>query len=173
MMMKNEDSSVMRSGAYFKDPGNMQPLTGKEPRVIECRITEDGKFVWPQVRFSNGTVGKIVYSLYTVEEKAIYKQYRSQGIKREKPVIKQAVVKETIDNNEIDTVQQYHEPNYEDSVASATTLAYIKNCDRHIGVLIFDGNIYDNITATGSKQYMPVPRSLIPKEDRERLNIPC
>lgn len=170
--MKNEDREVMRSGAYFKDPGNMQPLTGKEPRVIECRLTEDGKFVWPQIRFSNGTVGKIVYSLYTAEEKAIYKQYRSKGIKREKPVVKQAIVKESINDKEVDTVQQYHEPNYDDSVASMTTLAYIKNCDTHVGVLILDGHIYDNITAKGSRQCMPVPRSLIPKEDRERLNIP-
>lgn len=40
-----DDPETMRSGAYFKDPGNKQDLTGKEPREVICCLSDTGKFI--------------------------------------------------------------------------------------------------------------------------------
>ena len=169
-----DDPETMKGGAYFKDPGNKQNLTGEEPREIACCITDTGKFVWPQIKFSNVLSGKIVYSLWTADEKAIYKQYRSGGTKREKkekPVIKQVTVTEQTEESTHSQVEHYKEPDYDNSVASENTLAYIKNCDEHLGVWFIDGIIHDLLSTKGSNSYRAIPRCIIPAEDRRRFNI--
>ena len=165
------DNDFTKGGAYFKDPGTLQLLTGNEPREVECHLTGDGKFVWPQIKLSNGTVGKLVYSLWTAEEKATYKQYRAKGPSAKKE--KSAVRKESIITDTSDTEEpvKAKEPNYTGSTASGKMLAYIRNCDKVLGTWNMDGTIHDLLTIEGSNSYMPVPRCLIPKEDRIRLNI--
>lgn len=166
--MASFDPAVANSNGYFKDPGTRQDLTGNEPRVIKCSIDDSGKLIWPQVQFSDGSVGKIVYKLWTAEEKAIYKQYRENGKQKTKPVQKETV---TIQTDQEPPEPVAHEPNYNGSVASGRMLAYIRNCDRVIGTWNMDGTIHDLLTVEGSRSYMPVPRCLIPKEDRVRLGI--
>lgn len=157
------NSDCTKSGAYFKDPGTLQLLTGNEPREVECRLTDEGKFVWPQIKLSDGTLGKIVSSLWTAEEKAIYKQYRAKG-----PSVKKE--RKPVEHKESE-VAPVKEPNYEGSVASGKLLAFIRNCDKVIGVWNWDGMLWDLLTVEGSRSYTPVARCLIPKEDRIRLNI--
>lgn len=167
------DPEVANSGGFFKDPKTKVDLTGQEKRVIQCSIDNTGKFVWPQVQFSDGSVGKIVYKLWTNEEKAIYKQYRANGkvrIKPEKPAIKQVKVTEQTDEGTHSHVEAYKEPSGE-SVPAGSTLSYIKKCDEHLGVWIFEGVLYDLLSVKGSHSYMPIPRSLIPKEERVRFRI--
>lgn len=162
------DPEVANSNGYFKDPATKQLLTGNEKRVIQCAIEDSGKLIWPQVQFSDGSVGKIVYKLWTAEEKAIYRQYRELGKQRIKPVpVKQEppavpVIKEELIQPQVKVGE---------GVASANMLAYIRNCDTHMGVWIMDGIIHDLLTVKGSKSYAPIARCLIPKEDRERLGI--
>lgn len=171
--MASFDPAVANSNGYFKDPGTRQDLTGNEPRVIKCSIDNTGKLIWPQVQFSDGSVGKIVYKLWTAEEKAIYKQYRENGKQKIKPAIQKPVANTIVheESKSAETSVPVHEPNYSGSVASGNMLAYIRNCDKVIGVWNWDGIVHDLLTVEGSNSYMPVPRCLIPKEDRARLGI--
>lgn len=171
------DPEVANSNGYFKDPATKQLLTGNEKRVIQCAIEDSGKLIWPQVQFSDGSVGKIVYKLWTAEEKAIYRQYRELGKQRIKPVpVKQEpptapVIKEEHTVPVIKEELTQPQVKVGEGVASANMLAYIRNCDTHMGVWIMDGIIHDLLTVKGSKSYAPIARCLIPKEDRERLGI--
>lgn len=168
--MTSFDPAVANSNGYFKDPGTRQDLTGNEPRVIKCSIDDTGKLIWPQVQFSDGSVGKIVYKLWTAEEKAIYKQYRENGKQKIKPAVQKPVAG-TIVHEESKPEAPVKEINYEGSVPSGKMLAYIRNCDKVIGVWNWDGMLWDLLTVEGSRSYMPVARCLIPKEDRIRLGI--
>ena len=171
--MANFDPEVANSSGFFKDPKTKADLTGQEKRVIQCSIDDTGKFIWPQVQFSDGSVGKIVYKLWTNEEKAIYKQYRANGkvrIKPEKPIDKHIEVTEQTDEGTHPHVEVYKEPSGESTPASST-LDYIKKCNEHLGIWIFEGVLYDLLSVKGSRNYTPIPRSLIPKEERERLRI--
>ena len=162
-----KDSDCMKSGAYYKDPGTKELLTGREERAIQCCISDEGKFIWPQVKFSNGSSGKILYSLWTAEEKEIYKQYRSGGTaKKQQVVVKPAEQQVRI------TVHQYEGAAHsQESVPSGNTLEYISKCNEHLGVWIFENQLYDLLTIKGTNAYVPVPRALIPSADRERLQI--
>ena len=182
----HKDSDCMKSGAYYKDPGTKELLTGREERAIQCCISDEGKFIWPQVKFSNGSSGKILYSLWTTEEKEIYKQYRSGGtaIKQQvvvkpaeqqqvvvKPAEQQVVVKPAEQQVRI-TVHQYEGAAHsQESVPSGNTLKYISKCNEHLGVWIFENQLYDLLTIKGTNAYVPVPRALIPSAARERLQI--
>jgi hypothetical protein len=168
--MASFDPTVANSNGYFKDPGTRQDLTGNEPRVIKCSIDDTGKLIWPQVQFSDGSVGKIVYKLWTAEEKAIYKQYRENGKQKIKPAVQKPVA-DTVVHEESKPEAPVKEINYEGSVPSGKMLAYIRNCDKVIGVWNWDGMLWDLLTVEGSRSYMPVARCLIPKEDRIRLGI--
>lgn len=162
-----KDSDCIKSGAYYKDPGTKELLTGREERAIQCCISDEGKFIWPQVKFSNGSSGKILYSLWTTEEKEIYKQYRSGGTaKKQQVVVKPAEQQVRI------TVHQYEGAAHsQESVPSGNTLEYISKCNEHLGVWIFENQLYDLLTIKGTNAYVPVPRTLIPPADRERLQI--
>ena len=171
--MANFDPEVANSNGFFKDPKTKVDLTGKEKRVIQCSIDDTGKLIWPQVQFSDGSVGKIVYKLWTNEEKAIYKQYRANGkarIKPEKSVAKHAEVTEQTDSGTHPHVEVYEKPSGE-STPAGSTLDYIKKCNEHLGVWLFEGIIYDLLSVKGSRNYTPIPRSLIPKEERIRFRI--
>ena len=171
------DLEVANSNGYFKDPATKQLLTGNEKRVIRCAIEDSGKLIWPQVQFSDGSIGKIVYKLWTAEEKAIYRQYRELGKQRIKPVpVKQEppVVPAIKEEHNVPIIKEeltQLQVKVGEGVASANMLAYIRNCDTHMGVWIMDGIIHDLLTVKGSKSYAPIARCLIPKEDRERLGI--
>ena len=167
--MAKFDPAVANSNGYFKDPGTRQDLTGNEPRVIKCSIDDSGKLIWPQVQFSDGSVGKIVYKLWTAEEKAIYKQYRENG--KTKPAVSKPVTSTStsVPVHEESKPAQFIETS--GSVTSGNMLAYIRNCDKCIGVWNMDNVLHDLLTISGTNSYMPVPRPLIPKEDRMRLGI--
>lgn len=172
----NYDPSVANSNGYFKDPVTKQDLTGNEPRVVQCAIEDSGKLIWPQVKFSDGSVGKIVYKLWTAEEKAIYKQYRSLSKQKVPPTKKEPAHSQMEEKPSIQTEEvMLHDAMYEKcskgSVASGAMLAYIKSCNEHLGVWEYDGITHDLLSVKGSNKYMPVPRVLIPKEDIERLGI--
>lgn len=164
-----KDLDCIKSGAYYKDPGTKELLTGHEERAIKCCISEAGKFIWPQVKFSNGSTGKILYSLWTSEEKEIYKQYRSGGAAKSAPPEQQI----TQEVHEKPVVHQYEAAHsqVDESIASGNTLEYISKCNEHLGVWIFENKIYDLLTVKGTSAYVPVPRALIPPSARERLNI--
>jgi hypothetical protein len=162
------DPEVANSNGFFKDPKTKLDLTGNEKRVIKCSIDDNGKLIWPQVQFSDGSVGKIVYKLWTAEEKAIYKQYRANGKQRIKPApIKQVNTEHVVTHSQVEN----YKVSTSGSAISGNMLAYIRNCDVHLGVWIWDGTIYDLLSVKDSNSYKPVPRSIIPKEDKERLNI--
>lgn len=165
-----KDSDCIKSGAYYKDPGTKELLTGHEERAVQCCISEAGKFIWPQVKFSNGSAGKILYSLWTPEEKEIYKQYRSGGA-----VKKQQAAVKPIEMNEQPvkvTVHQYEgAARSQVSVPSGNTLEYISKCNEHLGVWIFENQVYDLLAVKGTSSYMPVPRTLISAADMQRLKI--
>lgn len=170
--MASYDSSVANSSGYFRDPATKQLLTGEEPRVIQCAISDTGKFIWPQIMFSNGEVGKIVYKIWTDEEKAIYKKYRTgsdappkpakpkpEKVEAAKPASTRCFMEDT-----------YHDP-ANDSVLSGTTLDYITKCNEYHGKWVFEGVLYDAIGIAGSNKWTPIARSLIPAEHKQRLGI--
>lgn len=156
-------AEVKNSNGYYADPVTLQPLSPETDRVVKCELV-NGKFIWPQVKFSNGSTGKIVYSLFTAEEKQLYKMYRAGGSTRKvsKPVEKQLPVTQHIDTVAI---------SQNDVATSADTLAYIKACDITIGTWFMDNTPHDLLTYSGSRSYRAIPRCLIPIEDRKRLNI--
>lgn len=170
-----KDTDCIKSGAYYKDPGTKELLTGHEERAVQCCISEAGKFIWPQVKFSNGSTGKILYSLWTSEEKEIYKQYRSGGASKvaaaKQQVHTELAVKQLIQEKPF--VHQYGAAHYQvdESIASGNTLEYINKCNEHLGTWIFENKIYDLLTIKGTNAYIPIPRALIPLSARERLHI--
>ena len=167
--MPSFDPTVANSNGFFKDPVTKKDLTGNEERVIACTIDNTGKLIWPQVKFSDGSVGKIVYKLWTPAEKAIYKLYREQGKQHSRPIqTKQPVPHETSNVSPLKTT--FSVPS-SDSIATPNLLAYIRNCDQHLGVWFLHGIIHDLLSIKGDKYYTVIARSLIPKEDRERLHI--
>ena len=171
-------SEYKNSNGYFKDPVTLADLSPATPRVIACSIDETGKFIWPQVKVSNGDIVKIVYKLFTQEEKDLYKQYRSKDGQRAPRAIKPkpAPVQQVAISEEDAADVALHDVLYKEcsaeSVASGKMLAYIKICNENLGVWIFENITHYLLSVKGSNQYMPVPLSLIPMEDRERLGIP-
>ena len=165
-----KDSDCIKSGAYYKDPGTKELLTGREERAVQCRISDEGKFIWPQVKFSNGSAGKILYSLWTPEEKEIYKQYRSGGTARKQQPAAQSAIE--AEQSVKVVVHQYEGAAHsQESVPSGNTLEYISKCNKHLGVWIFENQLYDLLTIKGTNAYVPVPRALISLAARERLHI--
>lgn len=163
----NPDCQIA-GGMYFRDPVTMQDLTVGTPRTLSPAIDDTGPFRWPTVKSSDGRDIKIVFRLFTDYEKACYKAYRQRGKAKavEKPAhIKEEAVKGT--HPQVETCVRVSG----ESVPSAVTLAYVRNCDMYLGVWIFEDQVYDLLTVKGSRGYMPVHRSLIPEEDRERLGI--
>lgn len=163
------DSEVANSNGFFKDPATRQDLTGNERRVVECSIDDNGKLIWPQVQFSDGSVGKIVFRLWTAEEKTVYKRYRQLGKERAPKAVEPV---QEGGHPQVDETDEDIEYGQGGSVPAASTLEYIKSCDWHLGVWMFDGITFDLLGKKNARSYMPVARSVIPMEERRRLNIP-
>ena len=156
-------------GMYFKDPVTMRDLAVDTPRTSSPAIDDTGPFRWPTVKASDGRDIKIVFRLFTDHEKACYKAYRQRGKETKQQV---PVHKDSTAGTHPQVEEQVPTIKLSDcSVVSGNTLAYIRNCDEHLGVWIYEGILYDMLSVKGSRGYMPVARSLIPKEDRERLGI--
>lgn len=169
---------VQNSSGYFKDPITKEDLTGLESRVIECSITDEGKLIWPQIKFSDGTTGKIVYRLWTAEEKKIYKEYRALGKQRPKKekqtVVKRVKVKEEVTHSQVtdDKIIIEREIDYNGSIASAGTMKQIKESNYYLGSMLFDNIVFDKLSKNGATGTIYcIPRNIIPKEDRIRLGI--
>ena len=163
------------SNGYFKDPVTFEDLSAAMPRVVECSIDGTGKFIWPQVKFSDGSQGKIVYKYFTEEEKDTYKKYRLLG--KDKQALRQEAVKVS-EPVHVSTVNSDGESKVvhtfkvsTSSVVSGTTLDYIRRCDKSMGVWQWDGVLYDLLSEAGGNKYIPVARSLIPMSERQRLNL--
>lgn len=160
---------VANSNGFFKDPVTKQDLTGNEPRVVKCEIDDHGKLIWPQVKFSDGSCGKIVYKLWTQEEKQLYKIYREGSKARTHSQVKEETQEEEAKEEHPVIVR---EKCYIPDTAAQSTLDYIKACDKSYGVWLFDSITYDLLGSSKSHSYVPIPRSLIPAADRLRLRIP-
>lgn len=184
------DPEVANSNGFFKDPGTRQPLTGAEERVVKCELLPNGKLVWPQVRFSDGTQGKIVFKLWTAEEKETYKRYRNVG--KSEPVHKAAaepvlveplrvagavqaaqpeVTEEWTDSRVLSGELTHPQVDYANSTPSASTLRCIAECDEWLGPWEFDGTLYEQLRKKGDRAINFVPRCLIPEKDRRRLGM--
>ena len=165
---------VKNSSGYFKDPVTFEDLSADMPREVVCSVTDEGKFIWPQVRVSDGSLVKIVYKYFTDEEKQLYKEYRSHDGKRtvtrtkkqrsfnlsteEKPV------EQTSDEPAIDEVVYD-----EDAAASQKALALIACCDRILGCSKVSNVTYALLTCNGSNKTYYVPRALISNDEMYRL----
>lgn len=164
------DPAYGNSSGYFRDPTNGEDLTVDTPRVIQCEL-KDGKFVWPQVAASDGSMLlKIVYKLFTDEEKELYKQYRgrsSSGEPRPKrePREPKAKVEKQVVNDEPVEVVKYDEQ----SAMSADTAEIIASCDQCIGCSQIAGLTYALLSRRGSNKVYHIPRAVIPDSDFARL----
>ena len=162
-------------GTYFKDPSSGADLSPATERVKKCELTAEGKFIWPRVLVNGGEEVKIAFRLFTSEEKQIYKQYRNRG----KEIHGAHSHVESAHNN-VEEGETHTKPAYAQkpslpvlgSAPAGSTLAWIRNCDKVYGVWLFDNVTYDLLGMEGYSGYQPIARSLIPREDRERLNIP-
>lgn len=165
------------SNGYFKDPLTGDWLTGLEPRSVAISITDTGSLVWPEVKISDGSSVKIVYKLWTDEEKQIYKQYRSTP-KKHKPTVSKTVKKgddypvkpvgATL--MDYDAGEVYHcEYDYE-AAASANAKQLIDSCEELLDVVQIAGLTYARMLKIGDrKKIYCVPRALITDEQMRRL----
>lgn len=151
------DTSVANSNGYFKDPVTKQDLSASMPRVIKAVIEDSGKFIWPQVQVSNGTVVKIVYKYFTEEEKQIYKQYRALG--KSKVHVSVPVVKEQVVN--VSSSKGHSQVRYDTEAAcSAPSAALIKECEM-IGTEQIAGLTYAKLIKGNPNKIYYVPRALV------------
>lgn len=159
-------------GTYFKDPGSGADLSSATERVKKCELTSEGKFIWPRVIVNGGEEVKIAFRLFTDGEKQIYKQYRNRG--KEIQGAHSHVESAHLNVEEGKADIQVTKPSLPvlGSAPAGSTLAWIRNCDKVYGVWLFDNVTYDLLGMEGYSGYQPIARSLIPREDRERLNIP-
>lgn len=154
------DPKYGNSSGYFRDPTNDQDFSVSTPRIIPCEL-KDGKFVWPQVALSDGSaLVKIVYKLFTEEEKDLYKQYRgrsSSGEPKVKPT-KQEVQEqpERVEQN-LEVIKFDSE-----SVMSSSMLDVIEKCDTLIGVTQIAGLTYVLLCERSNlNKVYHIPRGLI------------
>lgn len=163
------DPAYGNSSGYFRDPSNGEELSVDTPRVIQCEL-KDGKFIWPQVAAADGSqLLKIVYKLFTDEEKDLYKQYRGRSSsgeprpRKEKPVKVEKSEEQTTD--EPIQVVKYSE----ESAAGSDSKEIIAKCDRCLGVSQIAGITYALLSKYGSNVVYHVPRSCIPDSEYTRL----
>lgn len=167
---------VKNSSGYFKDPATFEDLSSDMPREVVCSVTEEGKFIWPQVRVSDGSLVKIVYKYFTDEEKQLYKEYRSHDGKRTVTRTKKqksfnlsttSKADEPVNNP---TDEPTDEIIYDtDAATSARALALIASCDRIIGCVQVAGLTYALLQCNGSNKTYYVPRALINNDEMYRL----
>lgn len=181
------DPRFGNSSGYFKDPTNGQDFSVDTPRIVPCEL-KDGKFVWPRVATSDGSeLLKIVFKLFTDEEKALYNQYRGRSpsterkprqVKQVDKVDKIDKIDETADLPNVEEQVLKEEPELKvikfdpESVPSQKDKEIIAKCNRVIGASFICGIHYALLTDNPeNKNYVyHVPRQLIPDSDWERLN---
>lgn len=175
-MVKVFDSRWQTSeGTYFKDPCSGADLSPATERTKKCELTAEGKFIWPRVLVNGGEEVKIAFRLFTNEEKQIYRQYRNRGKEIHEAHSHVESVHINVEEDKVQAKPAYvPKPSLPvlGSAPAGSTLAWIRNCDKVYGVWIFDNVTYDLLGMEGYSGYQPIARSLIPREDRERLNIP-
>lgn len=133
------DPEVANSSGYFKDPVTKENLSPDTPRVVRCEF-KDGKFTWPMVLASDCTqLLRIVYRLFTDEEKDLYRAYRGREV-RERP--------EPVPVTE-DTVEE-----------DAGSL--LAKCDSAYGTAIVGGVMYGLVGRRDGGEVHAVPRAEIP-----------
>lgn len=175
------------SSGYFADPYTEQPLSVDMERCVPCTF-DNGKFTWPMVLLSNGDPVKIVYKLFTEEEKALYKAYRGRDtgvskprVKKEKPV----KLTSNVVHVEPDIVVRYNEEGKQTNAASFNssgkvtfdneaavsvgTLAVLAAADYIIGVSQIGGVTYALVGSHSNNRVHHIPRAVIPDAEFERL----
>ena len=159
---------VKNSSGYFKDPKTFEDFTPDTPRIIPCKL-ENGKFQWPMVATSDANLVKIVYKLFTDEEKLLYKQYR--GYDTSKPLRKRG--NGNTANVQRSSVIQSSEPyDVEDMSYHAIaqgTADLVDKCERLIGTQFCSGITYALLKVKNSNVVYWVPYALIEEHDKLRL----
>ena len=170
------DPRFGNSSGYFKDPISGEDLSVDTPRVVPCKF-ENGKFTWPMVMRSDGEEFlKIVYKLFTDEEKSLYKAYRgrpdtdeSKPRKPKSPSGSKPEQHESVTHLE-DTDQEITVTKYNPTdVATPETLLLIAECDTMYGISNIGGLMYAMIGKLGEGTIHHIPRSLIPDDDFDRI----
>lgn len=160
---------VKNNEGYFKDPYTFEDFSSSTPRINQCHVTDEGKFVWPRIRLSDGSEAKIVFRFFTAEEKAIYKEYRQHDGKRKasrKPKQEQQTVVTESKSTE-------HKPaDYSGCAASKYSQDTIAKSDRIIGVSNICGVMYALCTVSGTNQIAYIPRASITDEQMYKLCNP-
>lgn len=157
------------SSGYFKDPLTFEDLSVDTPRIVPCNL-ENGKFTWPMVMRSDGEEPlKIVYKLFTEEEKALYKAYRGRdtaGHSQVKPKKQKTI---TV-NKVIEAVP------IEDKVVQRPALAtsektkqIIESCDQYLGCLQTNGVYYGMLSRKNDRTTYVVPLDCISQAEMSRL----
>lgn len=170
------DPRFGNSSGYFKDPITGDDLTIDMPRAVPCSF-ENGKFQWPMVLRSDGEEFlKIVYRLFTDEEKALYKAYRGRPDTGESKPRKprspsgSKQEQETVEQHLEDTDQEITVTKYNPTdVATPETLLLIAECDTMYGISNIGGLMYAMIGKLGEGTIYHIPRSLIPDDDFDRI----
>lgn len=72
---KPEVQVQSKSGEYYVIPETMEPITAKTPRSVAASF-KDGKFTYPKVKVSGKDV-RFVYSVWTEEERKLYREYKA------------------------------------------------------------------------------------------------
>ena len=162
---------VKNNEGYFKDPYTFEDFSSDTPRINQCQVTDEGKFVWPRIRLSDGSEAKIVFRFFTAEEKQIYKEYRSHDGKRKasrKP--KQETQSATTEPAEHKPVK--HEVDYSGCAASKYSEETVAKSDKILGVSNICGVLYALVTVSGTNQIAYIPRSSITDEQMYALCNP-
>ena len=129
------DKEVANSSGFFKDPVTKAQLTGREPRVVQCALSETGSLVWPQIKASDGSFIRLTYALWTDEEKQVYKKYRNK-----------------------DTAQSTHSQVVPTKHADIAVAA----CDTVIGVSFLNGRKQYILSVKGKQGYCVVAEDKLP-----------
>lgn len=162
------DPRYGNSSGYFKDPTNDEDFSVDTPRAVSCSF-ENGKFTWPLVLTSDGEqLLKIVFRLFTPEEKELYNAYRGRspsGSTRKPRESKVSKPKpEPVPEEPVQVVKHSDE-----SVATIKTLETLAQCDRIYGVSQIAGITYVLCGSYGSNVVHHIPRSIVPDDEFDRL----
>lgn len=163
------DPQYGNSSGYFRDPTNGEDLSVDTPRAVPCSF-ENGKFTWPMVLTSDGEqLIKIVYKLFTDEEKDLYKAYRgrsgsSSGHSQVRTKREPKPKAEPKSEEPIQVIK--HDP---DSAVTLKTLETLAQCDRLYGISQIAGITYVLCGSYGSSAVHHIPRALVPDEEFDRL----
>lgn len=166
------DPRYGNSSGYFKDPTNDEDLSVDTPRAVPCSF-EDGKFTWPRVLSSDGEqLLKIVYKLFTPEEKDLYNAYRGRptGTSERKPRSTSGTRPKIQKEQEAESEEPVQVVKHSDeSVATLKTLETLAQCDRIYGVSQIAGITYVLCGSYGSNVVHHIPRSIVPDDEFDRL----